>query len=291
MFLHPGLAALGAILRHGSFDRAADALGLSQSAISQRLHTLEERVGAPLVLRTHPATATETGLRLLRHADEIARLEATLADDLGRAAEGPLRLAVATNADSLATWLVPALAEVPDALFDLVIDDQDHSADFLRKGRVAAAITAHGEPIQGCDTHALGALRYVATASPGFAARWFRDGLDAVALSRAPALVFDEKDRLQADWAAGVAGRRVSLTAHRLPSATAFVDAACHGIGWGLNPEPLVSGRVASGDLVVLPGPPLDTPLYWQVSRIGADALAPLTKAVRAAAARTLHAA
>lgn len=289
MFSHPGLAALSAVLRHGSFEAAAGALGLTQSAVSQRIRALEDRVGAPLVLRTHPARATATGTRLLRHADEVARLDATLAADLGRAPEGLLRVALATNADSLATWLLPALAKTPDMIFELVIDDQDHSADLLRQGRVAAAITAHGAPLQGCDTHALGSLRYIATASPGFLDRWFADGVTPAALARAPALVFDEKDRLQADWAAGVAGGAVALTAHRLPSTTAFVEAACLGLGWGLIPEPLVAGHMARGRLAALSGPPLDTPLYWQVSRVGAAALAPLTRAIRARARATLR--
>jgi hypothetical protein len=69
---------------------------------------------------------------------------------------GRARLRIAVNADSLATWLLPALAEAGEALFEIVVDDQDHSADLLRRGEVAAAVTAEAAPIQGCDAGLLG---------------------------------------------------------------------------------------------------------------------------------------
>lgn len=280
------LRALAAVLRTGSFDAAAAALGVTPSAVSQRLKALEERMGTVLVVRGQPCRATSAGQRLFRHAEEVALLETGLARELGGQGAARPTLRIAVNADSLATWFLPALAEAGDALFEVIIDDQDHSADLLRRGEVVAAVTAHGAPVQGCDTTPLGALRYIATASPAFRDRWFADGLTAEALTRAPVLTFSEKDRLQRDWAATIAGRALRCPVHLLPSSTAFVEAALLGLGWGMNPEPLVVGHLKAGRLVALdPGHPLDTPLYWQSSRIGREALAPLTRAVRRAAA------
>ena len=285
------LRALAAILRKGSFDAAAGSLGVTPSAVSQRLKALEERVGTVLVVRGQPCRATEAGQRLFRHAEEVALLETGLARDLGTEGATPV-LRIAVNADSLATWFLPALAEAGQARFELIIDDQDHSADLLRRGEVVAAVTGHAAPVQGCDTVALGALRYVATASTGFRDTWFAGGVTGAALERAPALVFDEKDGLQAQWAARVAGRPVALSGHRLPSSTAFVDAACLGLGWGMNPEPLAAAHLRAGRLVALaPEASLDTPLYWQSSRVGREALEGLTRAVRRAARRGLTAA
>jgi LysR family transcriptional regulator, chromosome initiation inhibitor len=153
------LAALAAVHRRGSFDLAAIELHVTPSAISQRIKALEEATGSLLIRRGQPCQATETGLRLIRHHDEIALLERTLAQDLPSLSPGPATLRIAVNADSLATWVIPALAETDGFLFDLVIDDQDVSQDWLRRGDVAAAITAHPGPLQGCDTAPLGALR------------------------------------------------------------------------------------------------------------------------------------
>lgn len=279
------LAALTAILRRGSFDAAAHELAVTPSAVSQRIKALEERVGATLINRGPPCTATQTGERLAKHAENVGLLEAQLARELRLEQSGETRLRIAVNADSLATWFIPALAEVPDILFELVIDDQDHSADWLKRGEVSAAITASAPAVTGCDATPLGSLRYFATASPDFAAQWFPDGPTALALAKAPCLVFNAKDALQRLWLETQSGRRLSPPSHTIPSTHAFIDAARAGLGWGMNPEILLQGPLERRELIDLsPGQPLDVALSWQVSRVMAPALADLTAAVKRAA-------
>jgi LysR family transcriptional regulator (chromosome initiation inhibitor) len=283
------LAALTAIHRRGSFELAAAALGVTPSAISQRLKALEERMGTRLIRRGQPCRATDPGLHLVRHFEDVALLETALQHGLPNPAAGQTTIRIAVNADSLATWVLPALAATEGMLFDLVIDDQDHSQDLLRRGEVAAAITGASDPVQGCDCLPLGLLRYHATASPDFMARWLPDGPTRAALALAPALTFSDKDRLQRDWLRGQTGARAPHPTHRIASSHAFVEAALLGLGWGMNPEPLVANHLASGTLLELaPGTPLDVPLYWQFARLTAPALAPLTKAIRAQAAKHL---
>ncbi|MBR9763913.1 MAG: LysR family transcriptional regulator ArgP [Rhodobacteraceae bacterium] len=289
------LAALSAILRHGAFDRAAAELGITQSAVSQRLRALEERIGTPLVRRGPPATATEAGAHLTRHADEVALLEAQTLRRMDLV-PGTARIRLAVNADSLATWIPAALAEtqrrMPGTTFEIEVDDQDHSARWLREGRVSAAITSEGASLQGCDALALGALRYRATASPEFVETHLRDGVTGPALRRAPMLAFNDKDALQTGWLRHHFGPGPVPPTHRLPSTEGFVLAAEAGLGWGLNPEALMAPGLAAGRLVeLIPESPWDTPLYWQVSRLLAPGLAPLTAAIRAAARRHLVAA
>lgn len=283
------LATLAAVARCGSFDLAAAQLSITQSAVSQRIKTLEDRVGTVLIQRGTPCTPTPAGTRLIRHADEVALLEQQLVRDMALTETRATPVRIAVNADSLDTWVLPALAGCKGLLFDLVVDDQDHSARWLRQGSVAAAITSRSDPIQGCDSYALGVLRYRATASPGFMARYFPKGVTEAALREAPALTFSRRDRLQQDWAAARIGKRVALPTHLLPSTVGFVTAAQLGLGWGMNPDPLVASLIEQGALVeVHPQTPLDTPLYWQVSRITAKPLEPLTKSIRAAARTSL---
>lgn len=286
------LAALAAVHRRGSFDGAAAELHVTPSAISQRIKALEEATGTLLIRRSQPCSATDAGLRLIRHHDEITLLERTLSQDLPGLAGGPATLRIAVNADSLATWVIPALAATTGFLFDLVIDDQDVSQDWLKRGEVVAAITGHPGPLQGCDTRALGALRYRATAAPAFLQRWLPDGPTAKALALAPALTFSDKDRLQEIWVTRQTGgqaRRTAFPSHRMGSSQAFVDACLHGLAWGLNPEPLVAFHLAKGTLVELsPDTPVDVPLYWQFTRLAAPALAPLTDAILRSASKLL---
>lgn len=280
------LAALSAILRHGSFEAASAALHVSPPAISQRIRALEERLGGPVVTRTNPIQPTALGQKIARHADHVTLLEADLARELGTTTTtGPVRIAL--NADSLDTWVLPALRDLPFR-FEIVVDDQSHSAEWLRRGEVSAAITAQAKPVQGCTAHRLGALRYRATASPDFCARHVPQGPTPAALATAPMLQYSGKDRLQHDWLKAFTGAALHPPTHILPSTRGFVEACLLGLGWGLNPAPLVDPLIRSGKLIVLAPLPLDTDLHWQVSRLVAAPLAPLSKAIRAQARRTL---
>ena len=297
MLDYPLLAAMAAVIRIGSFERAARHLHVTPSAVSQRVKLLEERLGTVLVVRGQPCTGTVAGQRLCQHVEQVALLESELRGALPglSPADGPVTLRIAVNADSLATWFVAAMADVPGCLFDLVLDDQDHSAEWLRRGEVLAAVTASVAPVPGCNSRPLGALRYRATASPEYLRRHFPDGITADSLAAAPCLTFNRKDQLQVQWLRLALSDHESVPeptppTHWLPSTHAFVDGALAGMGWGMNPEPLVADHLAAGRLVELvPGRPLDVPLYWQQSRIAGTALAELSRAVLRAGRQALH--
>ena len=291
MLDYAALHALAAVVREGSFERAARALHVTPSAVSQRVRLLEERVGCALVVRGQPCTPTDTGRRMCQHMDRVRLLEQELTDALpALAPEGGARVAlpVAVNADSLATWFAPALAafaaQAP-VLVELSVDDQDHTAEWLRTGAVLAAVTGTARPAAGCNSQPLGAMRYVAAASPAYMARHFAAGVSAGSLAQAPSLVFNTKDELQARWVRRLCHRHVELPRHMLPSSQAFVTAALAGMGWGLHPEALVDRHLADGTLVELvPGTPLDVPLYWQSARAASLLLDGLARQLHAAA-------
>lgn len=296
MLDYAALNALAAVVREGSFDRAARALHVTPSAVSQRVRLLEERVGCALVVRGQPCLPTDTGRRMCQHMDRVRLLEHELHDALpALAPEGGMRVAlpVAVNADSLATWFAPALAafaaQAP-VLMSVSVDDQDHTAEWLRTGAVLAAVTGNARPAAGCNSQPLGAMRYLAAATPAFVARCFGDGVGAGSLALAPSLVFNTKDELQARWVRRLCHRHVELPRHTLPSSQAFVTAALAGMGWGLQPEALIAPHLADGSLVELvPGQPLDVPLHWQTARAASGLLDGLTRQMLAAARNTLR--
>lgn len=284
MLDYPALAALAEVIRRNSFEAAAAALRVTPSAISQRIRGLEDRMGCVLIDRGPPLKPTGQGLRLAAHLDQVRVLESGLEDI---APDRPV-MRMAVNADSLATWAMPALAAAP-GLLDLTVDDQDHALDWLRGGLVMAAITSDSRPAPGCDSLRLGAMRYRATASPAFVARHFLNGVDAASLIDAPSLCFNAKDALQSRWVQVLTGKRLILPVHRIPASQAFADAARLGIGWGMNPEMLIRDDLAQGRLVDLaPDLPLDVPLYWQFNRIAGTVLPPLTAAIKRAARAAL---
>ncbi len=289
--------AVAMVARTGSFEKAARALNVTASAVSQRVKGLEERLGLALIERGAPCVATEKGEWLCRHVERVGMLEQELMGRLPGLLEGsaPARRAtldLAVNADSLATWLLRPVADFArdsDVLLNLAVDDEEHTAEWLRRGKVLAAVTSLGGPAQGCRVSALGALRYRATASPEFMARHFPAGVTAEALAQAPALTFNHKDRLQQEWARRVLGCDLSFPTHWLPSTQGFVEACLAGMGWGLNPEALVKAHLASGRLAeLIPEAPYDRPLFWRANRLAAEPLSGLTRRVLAAARREL---
>ena len=297
MIDHRLIQAVAAVVREGSFEAAARSLKVTPSAISQRVKLIEERLGSVLVARGQPCTATETGARLCRHAELMGALEAELHRELPQLAQagmapGPASLRVAVNADSLGTWFVGAMARFgrEDAtLLELAVDNEDHTTDALRRGRVLGAVTSIASPVQGCRSRRLGALRYVATASPAFVRRFFADGITLDAMARAPSIKFDGRDDMQSQWVRRLLRREVPLPAHRMPSTQATVDAALAGVGWSMHPECLVRGHLRAGRLVELAaGQTTDVALYWQSARLPVPALERLGRAVVATAAEAL---
>ena len=302
MLDYPALNALAAVVREGSFERAARALHVTPSAVSQRIRQLEEKTGGALLVRGQPCVATEAGRQLCRHVERVGMLEHELRDAMpvlgmgsGEAADERLTVRVAVNADSLATWFIAAAAaftaQARTVLLDLTVDDQDHTAERLRSGAVLAAVTALAKPVAGCNSEALGTVHYVAAASPAFVRDHFAKGVGARTLANAPSLVFDRKDRLQARWVRRICHRNVETPRHWVPSPTAFVEAACAGMGWGMHPASMVAGAIREGRLVELvPGLTLPVPLYWQQARAAPRLLEKLGAAVRAAASQGPHA-
>jgi LysR family transcriptional regulator (chromosome initiation inhibitor) len=296
MLDYAALSALAAVIREGSFERAALALHVTPSAVSQRIRLLEERMGCALVVREQPCRATEAGRRLCQHVDRVRLLEQDLQGLLPALAPrdaSRVTLPIAVNADSLATWFTPAVAAFAaraPVLLEVAVDDQDHTAQWLRSGAVLAAVTGSARPAAGCSSRPLGAMRYLAVASPAFMSRHFAGGVGAGSLARAPSLVFNAKDELQDRWVRRLCHRHVELPRHTLPSPQAFVTAAVAGMGWSLQPLALIEAHLAGGALVeLLPDTPLDVPLYWQHARAASALLDDLGRCVRAAAHQALR--
>lgn len=294
--IHPQLAAFAAILQEGSFEAAARRLSVTPSAISQRIKALEDRLGQVLVVRRVPCRPTPAGERLLQRVRPMQALEAeALADFLPEDGTTPSArsIALAVNDDSLETWFVAALSRLHRQygyLFDVRVDDQDHTLDLLRDGSVLGAVTSEAAPLQGCNVHALGTMRYRAIASPEFAARHFAAGVDAAALARAPMIVFNRKDALQWRYVRRVTRARLAPPVHYLPSATGFVEAAARGLGWCLAPESLIAPALQAGTIAIVdPERRLDVPLYWQHAAVRSSTLQRIGHALREAAAEALH--
>jgi LysR family transcriptional regulator (chromosome initiation inhibitor) len=274
------LDCLAALADHGSFERAAQRLAISQSAVSQRLRALEAQVGQLLVVRARPLRLSEPGKLLLRYARQWHALRADMARELGAGLRVGERLPIAVNADSLATWVLPALDALVHAGqreghgLELIVDDQDFTHDWLREGQVLGCVTTVREALRGCRVSPLGVMRYTAVASPDFIARLLPRGLTQANFSQVPFLVFNRKDDMQAQWVSRAFGvREPRLQERFVPSSEAYVRAALLGWGVGVAPELQVRPLLDSGELVALrPSVTLDVTLFWHQWKLAGEA-------------------
>ncbi|MBQ0855212.1 LysR family transcriptional regulator ArgP [Streptomyces sp. BH-SS-21] len=289
------------VVDEGTFDAAAAVLHVTPSAVSQRVKALEQRTGRVLLMRTKPVRPTESGEAVVRFARQLARLERDTRAELGMSGtEEPARLSIAVNADSLATWFLPALSRVSEDLpvcYELRREDQDHTAALLREGLVMAAVTSSPDAVTGCSVRRLGRMRYVPVAGPAFAARWFEDrpgGAPRDAFAVAPVVTFDRRDDIQDAFVRtlvrGAHGPRgASAVRHLVPTSEGFVEAVAAGMGWGMVPEVQAAPLLGAGRLVRLaPDRQIDVPLFWQQWKLDFPALAAVAEAVTAEAAEAL---
>jgi LysR family transcriptional regulator, chromosome initiation inhibitor len=286
------LRALDAAVSAGTFEAAARALQVTPSAVSQRLKALEVAAGRVLLVRTKPVRVTPSGAAVLRMARQVELLAADTALELGARPEGPaFALSLAVNADSLATWVLPALAPLAGSIgFDLQREDEDHTAELLREGSVMAAITTQAQPVPGCRPARLGIMRYRPMAASGFAARWFPDGVTPAALADAPVVVFDRNDDLQHRYLRRRTTGSIDPPAHHIPSSADFLAAVRIGMGWGMLPDLQGDGPEAAGEIIDLdPSGAVDVVLHWQQWRLRSASLDRVADAVRQAARRHLR--
>lgn len=271
------------VVDEGSFDGAAARLGVSASAVSQRIKALEADIGRVLVRRTSPVGVTDAGEVLVQTARRMRLLEQETEDRLrGRISERPVSIGV--NADSLGTWFRPVLGAVADRggiSLELLVEDEQHSLKMLRRGDCMGVVTAEADPVPGCVVEELGVLRYWPVGSPRLA-----EQLESGGWASLPLLVISEHDRmtdtiLDIHGVTPEPGRRVS----RIPSFEGLNDAVVAGLGWTVVPVASAAPFVETGEMVRLSGDISEVPLYWQRWRLESDTLEALSDAIHAAAA------
>lgn len=269
MINYQQLEALHAVISEAGFEKAAAKLFITQSAISRRIQQLELLLGEPVLVRSQPPKATAAGQRLLNHLQQVMQLEVALGINALNAHytdDVPLTVRLATNADSLATWLPEALAVPETAIdgrlrFELVVEDQSVILKRMKAGEVMVCISASAEPVNGGLVSPLGALRYQAMASPDFIKRY--GAYTGAELAKVPCMVSDEHDKLQHQFLRDIAQCEPEFM-HFCPQPEGFKHAVVAGLGYGLLPLIQLGDSIAKGELALFkPGYVLDTPLYW----------------------------
>jgi LysR family transcriptional regulator, chromosome initiation inhibitor len=253
--------------------------------VSQRIKALEQGLGQVVVVREKPCSATAAGVPLLRLVAQTALLEAEALAEMGGGDGAVPRIALAVNADSMATWFTGVFDALDDVHFDVRIEDQDHSARLFREGVVMGAVTTERTPVTGCRVQPLGVMRYIPVASKAYIKRYLPDGFTARTAARAPSLAWNRDDALQDMLVCKVFRRDVARPQHFIPTAEGFGAAVRSGLGWGIFPECLAAPKLANGSFVRIAGVHLDVPLFWQCWKFNSPIVERITQVVRSCSA------
>lgn len=283
-FDYDSLTILAAVIREGSFEAAARAMNVTQSAVSQRIKQLEERVGVVLVARGRPCLPTDAGLQFCRHVEQVTLLQQELAGRMQALVGGEGATAatvrIGVNNDSLATWFPQVIKCATQELgirFDIVPDDQEHTEVSLKSGDALAVITTLETPVQGCKILSLGSMDYVAVAAPELYRRQFAGGVSLGSLRDSVCVAFNRKDRIQQQWMELCFGASVPLSTHYVPSYEGYLACCLNGAGWGLVPGMAGDPYIKRGELVELsPGKRVRVALHWQAGMQSSEILSRL---------------
>ncbi|MGD8150053.1 LysR family transcriptional regulator ArgP [Ornithinimicrobium sp. Y1694] len=282
------LRTLSAVVRERTFERAAARLHITPSAVSQRIKALEQSVGQVVVGRTKPITPTPAGdvlLRLAGHWDLL--VHDALAELVPQTKDTAYPLVpIVVNADSLSSWILPALARAQEELgvtLEVIREDEEHASELVRSGAALAAVTADPRVVAGCRLTKLGALRYVAVCAPAFKERWLPRGARAADLDRAPMVRFDRKDTMQHRVARRWVRRDIDPPATYIGSSREFAEAIRLGMGWGMVPLEWAEADLAAGHLVRVTASASaqhDVPLHWLAWKLPSRTLDVLTRCI-----------
>lgn len=267
MLDYRGLEALYTVQALQSFEAAAKKLHITQSAISQRIKSLETYYGEPVLIRALPYRATGLGKRLIGHFKQICLLEEDLEKQIDTTKIIP-HISIALNRDSLETWFLELVEETDifkNIVLEVIADDQELTLDYLKNGLVSACLSTSQKEIMGGKVHFLGNMEYLLVASPEFKKKHFSKGNPKECLRNAPAIKFDQNDTLHERYLEqffGMNGKELNY--YTVPSVEGFKKFALLGYGYGLIPRIDIIEELKKKQLLQLHSDKVwKIPLYW----------------------------
>ncbi|WP_111895880.1 LysR family transcriptional regulator ArgP [Acinetobacter sp. MB5] len=276
-----------AVAETGSFEYASLQLHLTASAVSLRVQALERQLGQMLLIRGRPCQTTPAGEQLLQHLQRQRFTEQNFLQNLQGKQDNSefIKVTIASNADSLATWLLPALQQTviqQKIALEIRLDDQSLTHTLLEAGQVHACISVEAHPLRGCLAKPLGYMRYKMVATPAFVGNWFKNGISRQSLMQAPAVIFNQKDHMHHNILLKLHGLTSNCYPHHfIPSSETFVHAIHRGLGYGLVPDLQIGSALELGELIeIMPEAQTDILLYWHHWQQQSTQLQQLTKQI-----------
>ncbi|MDC7718324.1 ArgP/LysG family DNA-binding transcriptional regulator [Vogesella sp. DC21W] len=262
------LLTLASVIETNGFERAAVQLGITQSAVSQRIKQLESLLGQPLLIRSQPIEATSTGKTLLQHYKQIKMLELDLMQHIKpESSDGPLHiLSIGADADSLSSWLMPALLPLMHQhglqLRILLGEQVPDPTAAQSTTHLSGWLTHSSSTIYSSQCLYLGDMHYQCVCTPAYLQHRFAQGLNTTTLANAHAAILHGQHARHAFYLQQALAYMGDFPYSSLPTPEAMLTLIRAGLAYGLIPQEYLDHIADDAGLVTL-GTPLQLPLYW----------------------------
>jgi len=266
----PALVCFARVVELGSFTKAAAALEVSKSVVSERVAALEARIGAPLLLRTsRMVTVTAAGYGVYGHAREVAAAGLAATASAAFASEGVLRVSAPITLANmhLAAPIASFLAARPTVKMELSLSDR--LVDLVEE-RIDLAIRVTKLADSGLVARRLAESPMVVCGAPAYLDARGRPGRPEE-LARHACLRYALLPA-EHEWRLYDGGRRVDVTVggvFETTSGTMLREAAIAGLGLAVLPRFMVHDAIERGELEVVLGPFAPRPIGIHAVRAG----------------------
>ena len=283
MFDYRLIEAFASVISEKGFEKASDKLGLTQSAVSQRVRQLEDLMGKILIKRSNPPEVTDEGKKLFSHFRQVDFLEKEyLRTEHNKSSSEYIKFPVGVNADSLGTWFLPSVADFVKnkrITLEVITADQTETDKLLKSGEVLGCISSTAKSIQGCRKEFLGVMRYIAVAAPEFQKRYFKNGITVKSLQTAPSVFFNRSDNLlEQFFSEKYDADFKNIPVNYIPSYETFIQSIVIQLGFGIVPEMQAEKYLKNKSLVnICPRHFINLELYWHCWNIESDIIKQFT--------------
>lgn len=270
MIDYEAIRALEAILEYQSFEKASKSIGITQSAITQRIQGFESFLGERLLIRKTPYKPTATGQAYLGLLRKVKILESEIESN---SSNKPI-IKIAINRDSLDLYFLDIISDKECAeafALEIIADNQDNTLEYLKSGQVDMCISSESKAIpKHVSTH-IGDMEYCLVCSPQFHMKYFKNKTTKEILANAPLVIFDKNDKLQHNFLKENYGVEPMSSISQMPSVQSFKIAIIGGYGYGFVPLLDIQQELKQKKVLeIFPSKKLKVPLYlhqWEYQK------------------------
>lgn len=251
--LHKNLQAFQAIAHHHSVQGAAKALFLTQTAMTQRLKSLEEELNVSLFERSRRGMLlTREGEILLRYCEANQGLVDNVLEKIrGSGVNTAVRLGLSGPTSlmysRISSQLIPVMHQFPQLLMEFVYRDDETPAELLREGKVQLAIVLKKQVTKEMRVKTLKPETYVLAASPAWSNRQLKE-----IVKNERIIDFNPSDDMTFDYLKHYSLQGAQQERHLVNHPEAIAQLVSKGLGYSVLERSLAESYVKSKKLCLL---------------------------------------